>query len=435
MIIETRLRMTNRQYIALQDILKESPIAYGYCGTGFYENSKVCRYSFSVFESFSGEDDPDPKYKSLIPIRFAMDNALKEPKDGFKPSNPLDRGGMQGLSANISDSDHSIHARLNHSQGSFNIDKVSISGSDLLFWDHDKSANFDKNTGQRNLQAFGELTISILSKLCIGVVGVSGTGSVVTELLYRLGVGSLVLVDNDFVEEKNLNRIINSNIEHAQSHIQKVAVQKFAIGKSGMSTSVDAMGTDLMVPDTIRRLSQCDVLFGCMDTVDGRHILNKLGTYYCIPYFDLGVGLDSDGSGGIKQIAGAVHFLIPGMSSLKSRGVYTDKQLYSATLKRDDPEQYKSQLGEKYIKGVDENRPAVISVNTTVASFAVNDFLARLHPYRDDPNEYIEAIVFNFSQMRFAGLNDKYPIDERLSKYTGFGDSSPLLGLTGLSEV
>lgn len=92
-------------------------------------------------------------------------------------------------------------------------------------------------------------------------------------------------------------------------------------------------------------------------------------------------------------------------------------------------------LKEKYIKGVDEERPAVISVNTLIASFAVNDFLARLHPFRDDSNEDIDAIIFSLSQMRFAGLNDKFPIDENLSKYTGVGDCSPLIGVTGLSEV
>ena len=34
--------------------------------------------------------------------------------------------------------------------------------------------------------------------------------------------------------------------------------------------------------------------------------------------------------------------------------------------------------------GVDETRPAVISVNFVAASVAVNDFLARLNDYRSD---------------------------------------------------
>jgi hypothetical protein len=435
MTIETRLRMTGGQYSVMLDILKENPAAYGYCGFGFHETDDAYRYSFSVYGDFSAKANNDPKYKKLISIKVTVGDGAKDTDDKQKPCYPLDRTDIQELSVSVSSSDHSIFARLTNSKGSFNIDKVSVAGSDIFFWDHDKSACFDRNIGQSALQAFGELTISILSKLCIGIVGVSGTGSIVTELLYRLGSGSIVLVDNDITEERNLNRIINSHVGHAGSQTLKVEVQKEAIDRSGLNVSAEPIGTDLMVPETIRRLSQCDVIFGCMDSVDGRHVLNKLCTYYCIPYFDLGVGLDADGRGGIRQIAGAVHYLIPGTSSLKTRGVYTDEDLYSAIMKRDDPEQYRSQLKEKYIKGVDEERPAVISVNTLIASLAVNDFLARLHPYRDDPNEDIEAIVFSLSQMRFAGLNDKYTKDEYLSRYAGIGDSSPLLGMTGLSEV
>lgn len=434
MIIETRLRMTSKQYCALLAILSKNPTVYGFCGLGFHEADDTYRYSFTVYGNFTTEADTEPEYKKLIPLKVTMDD--DEYTTGEKrPCHPLDRDNKLKLSAHVSGLDRSIHAKLIHSENTFSIDKVSIVGSDILFWDYNKSATFDRSIGQSTLQAFGELTISILSKLCIGIVGISGTGSIVTELLYRLGAEGLVLVDNDIVEYKNLNRIINSNIEHARSKSKKVDVQKEAIDRSGLNVSAEPIGTDLMNPNTIRRLSQCDVIFGCMDSVDGRHILNKLCTYYCIPYFDLGVGLDADGKGGIRQIAVAVHYLIPGMSSLKSRGVYTEEQLCSATMKRDNPDQYRTQLKEKYIKGVDEERPAVISVNTLIASFAVNDLLARLHPFRDDSNEDIEAITFCLSQMRFAGLNDKFPIDENLSKYAGIGDQSPLLGVTGLSKV
>ena len=49
--------------------------------------------------------------------------------------------------------------------------------------------------------------------MSIAVVGCSGTGSPVIEQLARLGVGRLVLVDPDRVEEKNLNRIVNATRE------------------------------------------------------------------------------------------------------------------------------------------------------------------------------------------------------------------------------
>ena len=50
--------------------------------------------------------------------------------------------------------------------------------------------------------------------------------------------------------------------------------------------------------NTVRAVAGCDVVFGCMDSIDGRHLLNKLATFYVIPYFDPSVKLEADGTGG-----------------------------------------------------------------------------------------------------------------------------------------
>jgi len=46
-------------------------------------------------------------------------------------------------------------------------------------------------------------------------------------------------------------------------------------------------------------------------------------------------------------------------------------------LKRQDPVYYEEQRKAGYIKGVEENRPAVISINTQFAGFAINESIAR----------------------------------------------------------
>ena len=94
--------------------------------------------------------------------------------------------------------------------------------------------------------------------------------------------------------------------------------------------------------------------------------------------------LEADGHGGLNQICGTVHYLQPGRSSLLSRGVYTLDQVRAAGLKRANLAEYQEQVRSKYITGAQEERPAVISVNLQYAAMAVNEFLARLHPYRDD---------------------------------------------------
>ena len=128
---------------------------------------------------------------------------------------------------------------------------------------------------------------------------------------------------------------------------------------------------------------------------------------YVLPYFDVGVRLDADGKGGIDEACGAVHYLRPDGSTLLDRNVYTLAQLKAAGLRRTDPKAYRDQLRAGYIHGVEEDRPAVISINMQMASIAVNEFLARLHPYRHDDNA--ESAIVRVSFIQGAEYREREP--------------------------
>ena len=82
-----------------------------------------------------------------------------------------------------------------------------------------------------------------------------------------------------------------------------------------------------------------------------------------------------------------MHYLRPDGATLLDRHVYTITQLKAAGLRRTDPKAYRDrQVRAGYIRGVEEDRPAVISINLHLASTALNEFLARLHPFRYDDN-------------------------------------------------
>jgi hypothetical protein len=170
-----------------------------------------------------------------------------------------------------------------------------------------------------------------------------------------------------------------------------------------------------------------------MDSVDGRHLLNKLATFYALPYFDLGVKLEADGRGGVDQVCGTVHYLQPGGSSLLSRKVYTMEQVRTAGLYRTDRAAYKAQLAQGYLRGVVEDRPAVIQLNMFIASLAVNELLARLHPYRIDPNGDYAIHRVSLSHGIYEHLEDGDPC-LALAKHVGRGDITPLLDWAELSE-
>ncbi len=311
------------------------------------------------------------------------------------------------------------------------MDSIMVIGHDIKTWNKHSSRRVE-SFAKRHAQAFGSGTTEILRSFSIAIVGCSGTGSVVVELLARLGVGRLVLVDPDVVEEKNLNRILNSGKEDAYLGRPKVHVLASAIAHMGLGTEVVPIHADLATQGAVLSVAECDIVFGCMDGAEGRHLLNRLAAYYSLAYFDVGVRLDADGKGGIDGIYGAVHYLQPGLSTLLSREVYTMAQVEAEEMRRVNPELYKRRIKEGYLKGVLEDRPAVISINTLYASLCVNEFLARIHPYRNNTNSQYSVMALNLGEMQF------YPEKEEESKgmyfkYLGKGDTSPLLGRPSLS--
>jgi hypothetical protein len=331
--------------------------------------------------------------------------------------------------------DGKIFGRVVSPDGEFTpLSLVSVAGDDLHFWRPETNVAEVREFTLRHAQAFGERTTAMLGDLTIAVIGVSGTGMPVVEMISRLGVRKLVPVDPDIVEKKNTNRLPNTTAEDVLRKAFKVDVAMRAIKAMGFGTIVQAIPRNLWEAEVVKAVAEADIVFGCVDSVDGRYLLNRLATFYCIPYFDVGVKLQADGHGGIEQVCGTVHYLQPGRSSLLSRRVFTLEEVRAAGLKRTDPEAYKEQVKSKYIVGAQEDRPAVISVNFFAASLAVNEFLARLHPYRDDENGEYATHRFSLSQGVFYREREGEPCG-LLTRYVGRGDMRPLLNLPELSDL
>ncbi|TVM30539.1 ThiF family adenylyltransferase [Oceanidesulfovibrio marinus] len=310
------------------------------------------------------------------------------------------------------------------------LDVISVVGDDIHFWYPNSEANDPQGFCASHAQLFGKGTTERLRKLSIAVVGCSGSGSPTIEQLVRLGVGELVLVDDDALEERNINRVYNSTMVDARQGRMKVDVLAEAISRIGLGTRVRSVPLNIWSVEAVKAVAACDVVFGCVDSVDGRYLLNTLATYYILPYFDIGVRLIADSrgpsKGRIREVCGSVHYLQPGKSSLMSRGVFSMEQVQAAGLLRSDPEAHALQRKEGYIVGVEEHRPAVISVNTYASALAVNELLGRIHPYREEPNENYAWVEFSLSSMEYF-LDNKRPVCEILQHKIGRGDVTPLL--------
>lgn len=116
-----------------------------------------------------------------------------------------------------------------------------------------------------------------------------------------------------------------------------------------------------------------------------------------------------------------------------SRGLFTMSDVAAAGLRRNDPDAHDQQVKDGYITGTAVQRPAVISVNMFAASLAVNEFLARLHPFREESNHIWAAVTFSLASMELIPDREE-GICEILAGNEGRGDVKPLLDLLELAE-
>lgn len=311
------------------------------------------------------------------------------------------------------------------------IDSTLVVGDDVRFWSA-RDQQRVRDDDRRTAQAFGEGTISLLRTLRVAVIGCSGTGSVVIEQLARLGVGAFVLVDPDVVEHKNLNRILNATADDAANKLPKVRLMKRMIDSLGRDQIVVPLQMNLDTREAVQRVAECDVLFGCVDSAEGRNLANRLAAYYVLPYIDIGVSLVADGGGSVSTVAGAIQYVQPDGLSLFERGAYTMEQVRAEETRRATPEAYDALHRQKYIQGVNEERPAVISVNTFFAALAVNEFLARIHPFRNVGNSEFATVRGDLCEVVLY-RNPDGPSQGHLMKQVGLGNREPLLDRPSLS--
>lgn len=223
-------------------------------------------------------------------------------------------------------------------------------------------------TFDRNVRALGEAGQQIIGQCKIGIIGLGGTGSIVAEQLAYLGVRTFVLIDDDRLAESNLNRVVGTTpndvdrlkVDCAAEHIQRIAAG---------GAAVDAVNRSVLDRSAAEQLLDCNAVFNCTDTHASRAIVNQLAYQYFIPAIDMGVRIDAQG-GHISAMAGRVQMLAPGLACLQCQTLLDPeairRELLTEEVRRADP----------YIVGEEVPQPSVISLNATVASFAVTTFLA-----------------------------------------------------------
>ncbi|MCK4443235.1 MAG: HesA/MoeB/ThiF family protein [Thermoplasmata archaeon] len=140
------------------------------------------------------------------------------------------------------------------------------------------------------------------------IVGVGGLGALSAEIMARVGIGELVLMDYDTLEEANLNRLIyNAD----QIGMPKVDALKEHLLKANPEVAITTYPYDITdgkgYDSFLDEVGKCDIVLGCVDTFPVRLFINTQVVKAGKPLIDGGASNDG--------INGSVHVVIPGKTA------------------------------------------------------------------------------------------------------------------------
>lgn len=273
----------------------------------------------------------------------------------------------------------------------------------------------------RQVRLFGDRGQAILSNQTVAVVGLGGAGSLIAEMLARLGVGHLVFIDPDIIELSNLSRVVGATRRDAAAWWSeparpkwmrrigarmarsKVKVARREALRSNPRVSVTAIHDGVENPGVADLLLGCDHIFLAADSATARLVVNAVTHQYLIPATQVGAKvMIDDESGDVVDVFATSRLLVPGHGCLKCNGLISPDRLRQEAT---DPAQLRRQ---RYVDDVDVHAPSVITLNALAASHAVNQWLFSTTGLSEDvePAEWIHMDALATETSRYKPRQD-----------------------------
>lgn len=281
----------------------------------------------------------------------------------------------------------------------------------------------------RGLALTGAGALSLLRQLKVVVVGASGTGSLFCEMLVRAGCGELLIIDDDVVRPENLNRILYATSDDALNLRPKVDVLKRGLDGLGLSTEIQVLKESVLFEDSCSRLSEADLIIGCVDRALPRLLMCKVAMQYLIPYIDVGTEIGGNSEGLVALIARS-SLIGPGRPCLKCLRVIKERQLRFESFSRAERGRV-ARLG--YSDDLLMTQPAVMDLNAMAAARGMMIVRHLLQPFLLSPlPSSIRENVLTYRVIPEVYATSPNPTCDVCGRYShlGWGDCGRTLGFT-----
>ncbi len=152
----------------------------------------------------------------------------------------------------------------------------------------------------RNLNTLSCVDQDTLGKSRVAILGLGGLGGWVCELLARIGVGALHLIDGDRFDTSNLNRQLLSLEDNIGCSKAQAAAMRLKKVNTAVRTTVYR---EFAGPDNLKKMIEnTDLVVDCLDTIQARFHLQDAANALGMPIV----------SGAIAGVTGQVTVIFPG---------------------------------------------------------------------------------------------------------------------------
>lgn len=236
----------------------------------------------------------------------------------------------------------------------------------------------------RQSRLFGDAGQELLRRTRVGIVGLGGAGSILAELLGRLGVGEFVLADPDSADITNLPRLIGARRRDALMHswlprvigdrLRKRKVQMAArnIRRANPQARIEAIPRNFLEEGVAARFTDCGFLFLSADTMGARLLFNAIVHQYGIAGIQVGAKIPVAEGGTVGNVFCVSRMVTPQQGCLWCNGLINPGRL------QDEAVPDAAKRGYAYLDDPSVAAPSVVTMNAIACAHAADDFLFHL---------------------------------------------------------
>jgi len=241
----------------------------------------------------------------------------------------------------------------------------------------------DGSRWDRQARVYGDLGQAVLSQMRVAIVGLGGAGSIICELLARLGVGHLVLIDSQTATLDNLPRLVASEPDDIGIH--KTALATRNARRANPEIAITELRHDVQDARCIEALGGCDFIFLAADSNTARHFVNQSVETLLIPGVQVGVKVPVAENGAVGRIHAAGRPLIPG------QGCLWCNQLINPTDLAVEMSPAAVREAARYVDDVPA--ASVIALNAVAVADAVNQFMMSATGLLEDDGDVVPYTI------------------------------------------